>query len=226
MKMRKWGAVLVASLILVLFSQFGFANVTNEEVLKRLNDLSEVIQKQQEEIRNLKQQLEQQKNAIQEAGENQKEQIKEVVKAETKEVEKSWRDKLPEWTNRIHLAGDFRLRFEDIWGRDQLQKDGSTKSLESRERVRFRFRFYIDGKISDEIMTHFMLVTNQDIYQQAPTSNQTFGFVFNDNPFWIGRAYATYKPKWLEGLEVGAGKFRMNFYHTDIMWDPDVNPEG
>ena len=226
MKMRKWGAVLVASLILVLFSKFGFANVTNEEVLKRLNDLSEVIQKQQEEIRNLKQQLEQQKSAIQEAGENQKEQIKAVVKAETKEVEKSWRDKLPEWTNRIHLAGDFRLRFEDIWGRDQLQKDGSTKSLEYRERVRFRFRFYIDGKVSEEIMTHFMLVTNQDIYQQAPTSNQTMGFDFNDKPFWIGRAYATYKPKWLEGLEVGAGKFRMNFYHTDIMWDPDVNPEG
>ena len=40
MKMRKCGAVLVTSLILVLFSQFGFANVTNEEVLKRLNEMN------------------------------------------------------------------------------------------------------------------------------------------------------------------------------------------
>jgi len=27
-------------------------------------------------------------------------------------------------------------------------------------------------------------------------------------------------------LGVGAGKFKKNFYNTDIMWDTDVNPEG
>ncbi len=229
MRKRVRGIVLVGLAMTLFFCCRPLAfcgTVTTEDVLKRLDDLSMIIQQQQKEIERLKQELNNQKQAIETGQEVQKEQIKEVVKAETKEVEKSWRDKLPEWTNRITFAGDFRLRFEDIWGREQLQTNGTTKPVEDRERARFRFRFYVNGKISDEIMTHFMLVTNQDLYQEGPTSNQTFTNDFNDKPFWIGRAYATYKPKWAEGLEVGAGKFRKNFYHTDIMWDPDVNPEG
>jgi hypothetical protein len=39
-------------------------------------------------------------------------------------------------------------------------------------------------------------------------------------------AYATYMPNWLKGSELAFGKFRNTFLHTDIMWDPDVNPEG
>ena len=59
--------------------------------------------------------------------------------------------------------------------------------------------------------------------QEATTTNQTFTADFDDKGIYLARAYADYKPNWLKGLNLGAGKFRKNFYHTDIMWDPDAN---
>jgi hypothetical protein len=71
-----------------------------------------------------------------------------------------------------------------------------------------------------------MICTNQDSNREATTTNQTFNDDFNDKGIFLHRAYASYMPNWLKGLEITGGKFRNSFLHTDIMWDPDVNPEG
>lgn len=212
-------------LLLCLPLRLGAA-VSNEELIQRLDDLSRVIQKQQEEIERLKKNLEQQKEGTQKSEEKTREEIKQVVKEETDKKEQTWKSMLPEWTKRIKIAGDIRLRYEGLFDRDMLQKDLSTTDLPDRSRGRIRARLFVDGTVTDEIMARFMLVTNMDTNQDATTSNTTFGNDFNDKGFWLGRAYVTYKPKWLSGLELGAGKFRNPFLHTDIMWDVDVNPEG
>ena len=217
-------ASLVAALI--LWCQPAFPAITTEDVLKRLNGLSETIQQQQKEIERLKQELNNQRKSIETGQEVQKEEIKKAVKVETKKAEKSWRDSLPKWTRKIKISGDLRLRYERLWDRGMLNEDGTPGKQDTRDRGRIRVRLYVDAPITDEIKTHFMITTNMATNQEATTTNATFGEDFNDKGIFLARAYAEYKPNWLKGLGVGAGKFKKNFYNTDIMWDTDVNPEG
>ena len=217
-------ASLVAALI--LWCQPAFPAITTEDVLKRLNGLSETIQQQQKEIERLKQELNNQRKSIETGQEVQKEEIKKAVKVETKKAEKSWRDSLPKWTRKIKISGDLRLRYERLWDRGMLNEDGTPGKQDTRDRGRIRVRLYVDAPITDEIKTHFMITTNMATNKEATTTNATFGEDFNDKGIFLARAYAEYKPNWLKGLGLGAGKFKKNFYNTDIMWDTDVNPEG
>jgi len=110
------------------------------------------------------------------------------------------------------------------------------QTLDERNRFRVRWRVFGDYKVNDELSMHSMLTTssgswyesgtNSRNWQPGRTSNQTLDDEFNNKNVFIGRIYATYKPKWLDGLEVTAGKFKNTFLTTDMMWDPDVNPEG
>lgn len=145
---------------------------------------------------------------------------------ETIEIKKKEKKLLPDWTKNIKISGDLRLRYEGLYNREQRQQDGSTTDLPTRDRYRIRARLFADAKITDEISTHFMVCTNQDDNLEATTTNQSFTDDFSDKGIYLHRAYATYKPQWLEGAELTAGKFKNTFLHTDIMWDPDVNPEG
>jgi putative porin len=217
---------LVLTVLFLFWSQSAFAAISNEALLKKLNELGEIIQKQQQQIEQLRQELKNQKKSIHKVRESQDEKIKTAVKAETKEAEKTWREWIPKWTERIKISGDLRLRYESIYNREQRQADLSAEDVPTRHRYRIRARLFVDGKISDELFTHFMICTNQDVNQEATTTNQSFNDDFNDKGIYLHRAYGTYKPKWLPGLEVTAGKFKNTFMHTDIMWDPDVNPEG
>ncbi|MBI5724707.1 MAG: putative porin, partial [Planctomycetes bacterium] len=45
-------------------------------------------------------------------------------------------------------------------------------------------------------------------------------------PIWIDLAYATYKPKFLQGFSITGGKMSNPFLTNDIYWSPDVNLEG
>jgi len=188
-----------------------------------------VAEKELQDLKNRLRQLEKRISAESAAGkelqdiENRLQQLEKRFAAD-KAVEK--KHQWPDWTRNIKLSGDLRLRYEGIYNREQRQSDGSTKDLPTRDRYRIRARLFVDGKINDEISTHFMICTNQDSNREATTTNQSLTDDFNDKGIYFHRAYATYKPKWLEGAELTAGKFKNTFLYTDIMWDPDVNPEG
>ena len=227
--MRRWiktiGLTSLAA-IMVFWCRPAFPATTTEDILKRLNDLSEIIRQQQQEIEKLKLELKNQKKSIETGQAVQKEEIKKAVKAETKDVEKTWREHIPKWARKIKVKGDLRLRYERLWDRGMLNEDGTPGKQEARDRGRLRVRVFVDAPITDEIKTYFMITTNMATNQEATTTNATFGEDFNDKGIYLARAYAEYKPEWLKGLGVGAGKFKKNFYHTDIMWDSDVNPDG
>lgn len=224
-KRHAWIWVGIGILFFVVRS--AWADAGTDEMMKRLDQLSSTIQEQQKEIERLKQALKDQKEQIQSVQQNREEEIKKAVKAEMKTETKTVAQAPPQhWTDRITLSGDMRLRYEGIYNRDQQNPDGSTSEMPNRERFRFRVRLAADGKISDEIGAHVMLGSNDDTNKEATTSNQSFTYDFNDKSIYFYRAYADYKPKWLKGLELAGGKFKNTFLHTDIMWDPDVNPEG
>ncbi len=222
---RLWWALMALQLCFGMHST-ALAGVDNEELLKRLNALTTTIEKQQKEIEALKNALQKQQTNEIRAKEIQKKEIQETVKAETQKAEKSWREQLPEWTRKIKLSGDLRLRYERLFDRDMLNQNGTPGKEDPRDRGRIRLRLYLDSNITDEISAHAMVTTNMATHQEATTTNATFGQDFNDKGIFLARAYAEYAPKWLKGLKLGAGKFKMNFVQTDIMWDVDVNPEG
>ncbi len=218
--------VMVLTALLLIWSQPALSAVSPEELLKRLESLSAIIQEQQKEIERLKQELMNQRQAIEKGQADPKEEIQKAVTAETKEAEKSWREWVPKWAQKIKISGDLRLRYERLWDRGMLTEDGKPAKQDPRDRGRIRLRLYLDAPITDEISTHFMVTTNMDTHQEATTTNVTFGEDFNDKGIYLARAYAEYKPNWLKGLRLGGGKFKKNFFNTDIMWDPDVNPDG
>jgi hypothetical protein len=204
----------------------GHSAMTSEELLQKLNELGDIIKKQQQEIERLRHELEQQKQSIKEVKEVQKETVKEEVAAQVQEKEKTWVEWIPRWVKDTKLTGDLRLRYEGLYSREDRQTDGSTTSVPTRDRFRIRARLFVDSRITEEFSTHFLICTNQDSNREATTTNQSFTDDFNDKGIYLHRAYATYMPTWLKGLELTAGKFRNTFLHTDITWDPDVNPEG
>jgi Skp family chaperone for outer membrane proteins len=224
--MRKWYFLGLALIFVISYETSAFAAMSNEELLKRLDDLTVIIQKQQEEIQKLRKEMESQKNRIDEVKETRQQDVQKAVKEQVKEAEKSWKDAVPGWVKRTKISGDLRTRYEGIYDRTQQEADGSHEDLANRDRYRIRARLYVDSDITGEIATHFMLTTDDDPQKDPTTSNQTLTDDFNNKGIYIGRAYASYLPNWLKGSEFVFGKFKNTFLHTDIMWDPDVNPEG
>jgi len=190
------------------------ADVDNEAVLKRLNDLTATIEAQQKEIETLKRALQEQQKSTDKARDVQKAEIQAAVKTETEKSEKSWRDQLPEWTRKIRISGDLRLRYERLWDRGMLNQDGTPGKQDPRDRGRVRVRLFLDAPITDEISTHFMVTTNMSTNHEATTTNFTFGEDFNDKGIYLARAYAEYAPSRLKGLKLGGGKFKKNFGST------------
>jgi len=192
--------------------------ISEQDITDRLERLRESVERQQEEIRYLKQQLEEQKAAAEEAKEREAVEIKKAVAQEVKE-----KIKLPGWVKRINISGDVRTRYEAIWNREE--KD---ENLKDRNKGRLRARLFINTKVSDEFTGYLGLGTNWDFakHYKAKTVNDDMTGYGSTKNFGLIRCYGEYKPKWLSGSKFGAGKYKLNFLYTDILWDPDCNPEG
>ena len=220
---------LMIGCVLVCLAAPSYAAMTDVEIEKKLEELSSTIKKQQEEINRLKQELENQKtkNAnVKLDTEVTTEQEEESLETDKNKGMEKWRDYFPEWVKSIQISGDLRLRYEGRFNRERMQTDESIEDLPDRHLYRLRARLFFDGQIADGLSAHFMLCTNQDEHLEATTTNQSFNDDFRAKGIYLHRAYATYKPSWLTGFELTAGKFKNTFLHTDIIWDPDVNPEG
>lgn len=202
-----------------------FAGDSGEDILRRLEELTRTVNQQQETlkrqaeaIRILREKLESQEAA---ARSNRTRPDQAARKAEEK----------PKRQDRLSLSTDLRLRYESIGNR----KTGGAE-LDDRNRVRMRWRMFGDFKVTDCLSLHSMLTTgsgkwfdngtSSHPWQPGRTANQTMDDEFNNKDVFLGRMYATWKPRPAPGLEITAGKFKNTFLTTDIMWDPDVNPEG
>jgi hypothetical protein len=126
---------------------------------------------------------------------------------------------MPKWLDDLYFGGDFRLRYE------YRRTNPDTGDSDSRGRARFRLRFWVKKYWMDKQMeVGFRLASGSS--SSATSTNQTLTGTFSEKQIWIDRAYATYKPEWLKGLEITAGKFANPFVSTGLVWDSDVNPEG
>jgi len=126
------------------------------------------------------------------------------------------RDPLPQWLDNLTFFGDLRLRYE------HHSQDGTAR----RERNRYRFRLrlgFIKTWLDDQMEVGFRLSSGD---QDGRSPNQTFTGTFNKKDIWIDRAYARYSPNAIPGLTVIGGKMPNPLEYTDLIWCPDINPEG
>ncbi|HME91048.1 MAG TPA: putative porin, partial [Myxococcaceae bacterium] len=191
--------------------------------------------------------------------------VPETVKAEIrKEIERevleeakknNWAapNALPEWTKRITLRGDIRLRYEvdnmgdgnavdyypdfnainsgkpfDVNFRDPSSERWLNTSRR-RSRVRIRARLEADANIGQGFSTQLRLGSGDST---TPVStNQTLGGSggnFSKYQFWLDRAAIRYQYSRGEGWQFAVlfGRFENPFFKTDLVWDENVNLDG
>jgi hypothetical protein len=114
----------------------------------------------------------------------------------------------------FNFSGDIRIRYEPF-----IQEGAVT-----RQRERFRARFNLTGKITDEFSGGISLATGT--LDDPISTNQTLTGFLNRKSFGVDKAYITYKPSYAKFLKLEAGKFAFPWYRTPLTFDNDVNPEG
>ncbi len=140
------------------------------------------------------------------------------------------------WLKNLKFSGDLRTRYDGQFFKD---KNITNKAPDAdRNRFRFRLRYGFEKKISNQTSVGFSmgtgeLLTTNGLNADQTSQNQTFGNLFNYKNIWIDKAYANYSPEFakigpIEKLQITGGKWANVFQEgsTDMIWDPDVTPEG
>lgn len=170
-----------------------------------------------------------------------KDEVKQEVMAEAKTQGWVAPNTLPDWTNRIAFSGDMRFRYEwqnfsegnfpffpDVGainlkgGVTDAQGFPLLNSTVDRHRQLYRARLDIKARISDHVQAGIRLASGNE--RGAVSTNSTLGDFFLKDNFWLDRAYVSLTP--VKGATLSAGRIANPFVSTDMVWDPDINPEG
>ena len=119
----------------------------------------------------------------------------------------------------LKMTGDLRLRFEPFWG-------GGTDAAPGvdRYRGRYRLRFNVNTKITDDIAAGLTLASG-DLGDPISTNSSLTGF-YTRKPIALDKAFGAYNPHYFKPLTVTGGKFAYTWQRTELTWDNDLNPEG
>lgn len=128
----------------------------------------------------------------------------------------------------LKLYGDLRLRYQYEDKDPQLFiPDGSknrdvdrSPSGSQQSRWRFRLRLGAEIKLTDQWSGGVELATAK----ASDSANQTYENGFDDYDIFISRAFVRWDPN--KALTFIGGKFANPFYTTDLLWDPDITPNG
>ena len=136
---------------------------------------------------------------------------------------------LPEWTRRVRIGGDFRLRYEgDFFGSGNgvfVKPDNTTQLLNStvdREMLRIRARLAITAKVNNEVEVGFGLATGTT--NNPVSTNATLGDTLNKKNLLLDTAYMKWDP--YATLTLWGGRFANPWFSTDLVWDQDLNFDG
>nr|WP_281416933.1 putative porin [Geoanaerobacter pelophilus] len=165
-----------------------------------------------------------------------RQEIKEQMKLAAKEEIKAESKNLvaPDWTRKIKLSGDIRLRYQseffdkdnfDYLANDQIYGGDPARYANNRQRFRLRARLGATAKILDELEATVRLATGTT--SDPVSTNVTMGDGFNKKNFLIDQAYL----KWNTGVSTDTftlwgGRFPNPWFSTDLVWDNDLNFEG
>lgn len=163
---------------------------------------------------------------------------------------------VPEWTTRIELFGDIRVRGEGVFFPEGNDNTGAFPNFNAintgqpfdisgtvfspqlnvdadRQRLRLRARLGLEAQLGNGFTAGLRLATGDN---NSPTStNQSLGAAgsgqggnFSKYAIWLDRGFLKYE---LGGqpnrnLAFLAGRFDNPFFSTEIMWDEDIGFDG
>jgi hypothetical protein len=161
----------------------------------------------------------------------------EIETAEKKDYKLQVANSTP-WLDGITSKGDIRLRYEAF---NREHEDNRTATGDAggtdRNRIRFRARWGLEKKLSDEFKAGFRIASGSGT-TDATSTNQSLDGEFGLKDVFFDRAYGIWMPtKRMQEiipatniLEVGAGKVENPYdrdkWNSTIIWDSDVTPEG
>jgi len=120
-----------------------------------------------------------------------------------------------ELTENLTLGGDLRYRVEVI---DQADRD-------VRHRHRVRARLALEAALLDCLTAKVEIGTGQS--DDPVSDNQTLTDAASTKPLWTSLAYFDWRP--MSWLRTVAGKMPNPFLRvggSELLWDPDLHPEG
>lgn len=121
------------------------------------------------------------------------------------------------WTDKIKVKGDFRYRVEMIGQQD----------TELRYRHRIRARVGLIADILDDLQATVQVGTGES--DDPVSNNQSLTEAFSSKPLWLDLAFFDWYPSYFYNAHIVGGKMKNPFYkvgETELLWDPDLNPEG
>ena len=123
-------------------------------------------------------------------------------------------DEDTDWTDRISLKGDLRLRYEEI----------HRESDEPRERSRYRARLELSAAVTSDINVVMQIASGAD---DPVSRNVTFDGGFTAKDVGLDLVYVDWTAA--DGLHVLGGKMKNPLFRAGsvpLIWDSDLNPEG
>lgn len=151
------------------------------------------------------------------------------------------------WTQRIRWGGDIRIRYQRdyfepgnafLFSPDGPPFDPINTTVD-RSRGRIRVRLGIEATVMEKdpdqnfgkVDVGVRLATGNE--EDPISTNDTLGDYFNKDGIVLDRAYLkwTYQPDLpvmgkLPRVSISAGRIANPWYHTDLVWDSDLNFEG
>jgi Putative porin len=130
-----------------------------------------------------------------------------------------------DWVQELRLGGDLRLRNQADQRTPMILTNprlGPVDHVIPRDRWRFRLRLTADFKLKGNFFGGIMLATSDN--RAADTKNATYTGGYDHYGIWVARAFMGWAP--IPGLTFIAGKQANPFYTTDLVYDPDIDPQG
>jgi hypothetical protein len=162
-----------------------------------------------------------------------KQELRDEVIAQAKS--ESWgAGAIPEWTERIKIGGEVRLRYQyngfqkdnAIFLNPQATNAGNGVVLynttESNDLWRYQARLSVDARIADWVSAGLRISTGNT--QNPVTFDQSLGNWYGSTSIVLDRAFLKFTPA--EGLALNGGRMPNPFFYTNLVWDHDLNFDG
>lgn len=135
----------------------------------------------------------------------------------------------PEWTERIKLLGEMRLRYQGDYYDDNNalmldpnDPDELMNTQSTRNRVRLRARLGAQTAVTDRVQAVIRLSTGDTT--QPSSSNSTMGTYFRKSAILVDQAYLKYHL--LPELTLWGGRMPNPWFSANLVWDKDLNFDG
>ena len=133
-----------------------------------------------------------------------------------------------EWSQRIRLSGDLRLRYEEDFfdaSNGNFLNPSTPAQLQNstidRQMLRVRARLGVDVQLSDGFQLGMGIATGGT---SNPTSNVTLGGSLAKYPLALDKAFLSWSPD--PSFTIMGGRFVNPWFFTDLVWFPDLNFDG